>query len=82
MNDIGRQAGELLLDVFEDPATPVGMWVVGAPHHGLDADIIDQLGADRIELNVALHWRRQYSLGFSSSIAEAVLIFEIHAIGA
>src|SRR5215472_13678345 len=51
VHNFGRQPGELLLDVFRGfGPNAVGVRVVRAPHHRLDADVVDQLGADRVEL--------------------------------
>src|SRR5205085_9383544 len=51
VDDFGGQARELFLDVFRGfRPHPVGVRVVGAPHQGLDADVVDELGADRVEL--------------------------------
>src|SRR4051794_13737187 len=50
VHDLGREAGELLLDVFRGfRPHAVGVRVVGAPHQGLDADVVDELSADRVE---------------------------------
>src|SRR5262245_46655566 len=49
MGDVGRQVAELLGDVFRGIGPDaVGMRIVGAPHQGLDAHILDQLGADAV----------------------------------
>src|SRR5437870_13181893 len=50
-DDVRGQVAELLGDVLRRlrPDT-VGMRVVGAPHERLHADVVDELGADGIEL--------------------------------
>src|SRR5260370_15110389 len=51
VDHLRRQSGELLVDVFcRFLPDAVRMRVIRAPHDGLDADIVDQLGADRVEL--------------------------------
>src|SRR5262249_15767030 len=51
VHDVGRQMPELLLDEAGRlrPDT-VRVRIVRAPHERLDAHVLDQLGADRIEL--------------------------------
>src|SRR5438067_12347282 len=51
VHDIGRQAFELLHDVFRGfRPHAVGMGVIGTPHQRFDADVVDELGADPVEL--------------------------------
>ena len=51
VGDVARQVAELLGDVFRGiRPDAVGMRIVGAPHQGLDAHILDQLGADAVVL--------------------------------
>src|SRR5690242_11600359 len=51
VGDVGRQVAELLGDVFSGiRPDAVGMRVVGAPHQGFDAHVLDQLGADAVVL--------------------------------
>ena len=55
MHDFGREALESLLDLargFRPDA--VGVRVIRAPHHRLRADVVDQLGADRVALECRL----------------------------
>src|SRR5215470_18546218 len=82
VHDIGRQIGELLGDVLRAfrPDT-VGMRVIRAPHQGLDPHILDELGADPVEL------KRRAALTAPvfarlelHQVAEAVLKLEIHAV--
>src|SRR5580700_4116499 len=49
--DVGRQVAELVVDILRRfrPDT-IGMREVRAPHQGLDAHILDQLGADAVVL--------------------------------
>src|ERR1700730_13888231 len=82
VHDFGREAGELLLDVFRGfRPHSVGVRVVGAPHQGLDADVVDELGADRVELERRLALAAPiFARLHLDQIAEAVLILEIHAV--
>src|SRR4051812_11391720 len=51
---VGRQTGELLLDVASAlRPDAVGVRIVRAPHHRLDADLVEQFGTDRVELERA-----------------------------
>src|SRR5437899_9921210 len=55
LRDVGRQVTELLLDVLGRLRPhAVAVRVVGAPHERLDAHVLDQLGADAVELERAL----------------------------
>src|SRR5262249_14313024 len=58
------------------------MWIVRPPHERLDAHVLDQLGADRIELEgrPALPAPVIARLHLEGEIAEAVLPLEVHAI--
>src|SRR3984957_3940620 len=79
---VGGQPGELVLDelVRFRPHT-VGMRVVGAPHNRLKADIVDQLGADAVELEGALAVAPPILARLQlHQVAEAVLELEIHAV--
>src|SRR2546425_11965621 len=82
-DDVRGQVAELLGDIFRrlGPDT-VGMRIVGAPHERLDADIVDQLGADRIELErrLALPAPVLARPHLQSEVAEAILPLEIHPI--
>src|SRR5262245_63530415 len=50
-NRLGRQVTELLLDVLRGLGPhAIRMRVVGAPHEGLHAEVVDELGADGVEL--------------------------------
>src|ERR1700730_3375956 len=82
VHDFGREAGELLLDVFRGfRPHGVGVRVVGAPHQGLDADVVDELRADRVELERRLALATPvFARLHLDQVAEAVLILEIHAI--
>src|SRR5437899_3792847 len=83
VRDVGGQVAELLLDVlrrFRPHA--VGMRVVRAPHEGLDAHVVDQLGADAIELKRALALAAPVvaRLHLQAEVAEAVLPLEVHPV--
>src|SRR5437867_4231051 len=48
---LGGQMTELLLDVLGGLRPhPVAVRIVGAPHEGLHPDVVDELGADAVEL--------------------------------
>src|SRR4051812_28311455 len=52
---LGRDLGELLLDVFVGVRPyAVAVRVVGAPHQALGAHVVDQLGADAVVLESGL----------------------------
>jgi hypothetical protein len=82
VHDFGRKAGELFLDVFRGfRPHAVGVRVIGAPHQGFDADVVDELCADRVELE------RRFALAAPifarlhlDQVAEPVLVLEIHAV--
>src|SRR5580704_10811984 len=79
---VGGQVGELLLDklVRFRPHT-VGVRVVGTPHHRFEADIVDQLGADAVELEGALAVAAPVFARLQlHQVAEAVLELEIHPV--
>src|SRR2546427_287469 len=82
-DDVRGQMAELLGDVLRRlrPDT-VGMRVVGAPHERLDADVVDELGADRIELERRLALTAPVFAGphLQSEVAEAVLPLEVHPV--
>src|SRR6266566_2554079 len=82
VHDVGRQTGELLVDVFlRFRPYAVGVRVVRAPHDRFDADILDQLGADRVELErCAALAAPVFARLQLHQIAETVLEFEIHAV--
>src|SRR5438132_13293104 len=82
VNDVGREAGELLLDVFRGfRPHPVGMRVVGAPHQGLDADVVDELGADRVELECRLALAASVFARLQlHQVAKTILELEINAV--
>src|SRR6185503_17416906 len=55
VGDVGGQVLELLVDVLlRLRPHPVGVRVVGAPHQGLDAHLVDELGAHPIVLEGGL----------------------------
>jgi hypothetical protein len=72
----------LLLDVFGGfRSDAVGVRIVGAPHHRLDADVINELGADRVELEGRLALAASvFAWAQFDQVAEAVLELEIHAV--
>src|SRR5216117_3630388 len=83
VRDVGRQVAELLGDVLRRlRPDAVGMRVVGAPHERLDADVVDQLGADPVELKrgLALPAPVVARLHREAEIAEAVLPLEVHPV--
>jgi hypothetical protein len=82
VHDFRGEAGELLLDVFRGfGPDAVGVRVVRALHHRLDADIVDELGADRVERESRLALAAPIFAGLQfHPVAEAVLEFEIHAV--
>src|SRR4029453_17854439 len=50
-----REGAELLLDVLRRLRPhAVGVRIVGTPHQRLDAHVVDELGADRVELERGL----------------------------
>src|SRR5437016_11764856 len=74
---------ELLLDVARRLGPDaVGMRIVRPPHERLDAHLLDQLGADRIELEggPALPAPVVARLHREAEIAEAVLPLEVHPV--
>ena len=83
MRDVGRQVAELLGDVLGGVRPhAVGVRVVGAPHQGLDAHVVDQLGADAVELEggLALPPPVVARLHLEPEVGEAVLPLEVHAV--
>src|SRR5438034_1074 len=80
---LGGQMAELLLDVLGGfRPHPIAVRIVGAPHEGLHADVVDELGADAVELEgrLALPAPVVGWLHLEPEIVEAVLPLEIHAI--
>src|SRR4051794_11590406 len=82
VHGLGREAGELLLDIlraFRPDA--VRVWVVGAPHQGFNPHLLDQLRPDAVELEcraaLATPVFRRLQL---HQIAETVLELEIHPV--
>src|SRR5213594_1392738 len=83
VRDVGRQVAELLGDVLRRlRPDAVGMRVVGAPHEGLDAHVVDQPGTDAVvlERRLALAAPLVARLHLESEVAEAVLPLVVHAI--
>src|SRR5439155_8108572 len=60
----------------------VAVRVVGAPHQGLDAHVLDELGADAVELECALALAAPVvaRLHLEAEVAEAVLPLEVHPV--
>src|SRR5215831_12450757 len=55
LGHLGRYLGELLLDVLVGVGPhAVAVRVVGAPHQALGTHVVDQLGADAVELEGSL----------------------------
>src|SRR5712692_4074715 len=82
-DDVGGQVAELLLDVLRRLGPhPVGVRIVGAPHEGLDPDVVDELGADAVELKggLALAAPVVAGLHLQAEVTEAVLPLEVHAV--
>src|SRR4029450_7249709 len=80
---IGGEVAELLLDVLVGLGPhAVGVGIVGAPHQGLDAHLLDQLAADAVELERALALAPPVVawLHGEAEVAEAVLPLEVHAV--
>src|SRR5438067_1719233 len=82
VNDVGRPARELLLDVFRGfRPHAVGVRIIGAPHQRFDADVVDELGADPVELErraalpAPIFARLQLH-----QVAEPIPVLEIHAV--
>src|SRR5574339_1047778 len=78
-----RQVSELLLDVLGRLRPhPVAVGVVGPPHQGVLADLVDQLGADPVELEGGLALPPPVVAGLhgEAEVAEAVLPLEVHAV--
>src|SRR5437899_8293022 len=74
---------ELLLDVLRRLGPdPVGARIVRSPHERLDAHLVDQLGADLIELErrPALSPPVVARLHLEPEIPEAVFPLEVHAV--
>src|SRR5215475_13067020 len=83
VHDVGRQMPELLLDEAGRlrPDT-VRVRIVRAPHERLDAHVLDELGADAVELERALALPAPVVAGLhgEAEVAEAVLPLEVHAV--
>src|SRR5215468_12392865 len=77
------QVPELLLDVLRRlrPHT-VAVRIVRAPHERLHAHVLDQLGADAVELEGGLALPPPVVAGLhrEAEVAEAVLPLEVHAV--
>src|ERR1700719_10521 len=82
VHDLGRQALELLLDVFRGfRPYAVGVRIIGAPHQRFDPDVVDELGADPIELEGRAALPAPVFARLEVyQIAEPILILEIHAV--
>src|SRR3989475_10924869 len=82
-DDVRGQVAELLGDVLRRlrPDT-VGMRVAGAPHERPHADVVDELGADGIELErrLALTAPVLARAHLQSEVAEAVFPLEVHPV--
>src|SRR4051812_29069665 len=51
VGDLRREMAELVFDVFARVRPDaVGMRIIGTPHEGFDPQILDQFGADAVEL--------------------------------
>src|SRR4030095_1091158 len=77
----GRQMSELLLDVLRGLRPhAVAVGIVRAPHEGVLADLVDELGADAVELESGLALPLPVVAGLhgEAEVAEAVLPFEVH----
>src|SRR5262249_41484920 len=80
---LGGQVTELLLDILGRLGPhAVAVGIVGAPHERLDAHVLDELGADAVELEGALALAAPVvaRLHLEPEIAEAVFPLEVHAI--
>src|SRR5439155_5246872 len=83
VRDVGRQVAELLFDVLRRLGPhAVAVRVVRAPHERLDAHVLDQLGADAVELErpLALAAPVVARLHRESEVAETVLPLEVHPV--
>src|SRR4029077_4896554 len=81
--DGGGQVAELLVDILgRIGPDAVRMRVVRAPHQGLDADVVDQLGPDAVVLERGLALAAPVFAGphLESEVTEAILPLEIHAV--
>src|SRR5215813_15455413 len=82
-HDVGGQVAKLLLDVLRRfRPDPVWMRVVRPPHQRLHADVVDELGADAVELErgLALAAPVVARLYLQAEVAEAVRPLEIHPV--
>src|SRR5215472_9056197 len=83
LDDVDRQVLELLVDIaprLRPHAIRVG--VVRAPHQGLDAHLVDQLGADAVvlERRLALPTPILTRLPLQRQVLVLILVLEVHAI--
>src|SRR5689334_383042 len=84
-SNVGGQTAELALNVFlrirEDT---IGMRIIGSPHDVLDADFVEQPGADAVVLECSPALTMPVITGFHlemrDEVAETVFILVIHAI--
>src|SRR5689334_24181423 len=82
-HDVGGQVAELLLDVLARlRPDAVGVRIVRRPHERLHAHLVDELGADAIELERRLALSPPVIAGLhrEPEVAEAVLPLEVHAV--
>src|SRR5947209_1472155 len=80
---IGRQVAELLLDVLRRLGPhAVGVRIVRGPHDRFLTHVLDELGADPVELErgLALAPPVVARLHREAEVAEAILPLEVHAI--
>src|SRR6185436_18880245 len=78
-----RQVAELLLDVLRGlRPDPIAVRIVRAPHERVRADLVDELGADPVELEAGLALPLPVVAGLhgEAEVPEAVLPLEVHAI--
>src|SRR5215471_9326153 len=80
---LGGQVPELLRDVFGRLRPhPIAVRIVGAPHERLHPHVLDELGADPVELEgrLALPPPVVAGLHLEPQVVEAVLPLEVHAV--
>src|SRR5215813_2804519 len=83
VHHVGGQMAELLLDVLRRLGPhPVGVRIVRGPHERLRSHLVDQLGADAVELEcgLALPPPVVARLHREPEVAETILPLEVHAI--
>src|SRR5215831_7582868 len=83
LHHVGGQVPELLLDVLGRLGPhAVGVRIVRGPHQRLHAHLVDELGADAVELERGLALPTPVVAGLhgETEVAEAVLPLEVHAI--